>query len=131
MLTEEPLHPDFLALEPGDWIQVLTPNSLRTGQVLRRKGRSLLVHYQGFDEPTGIPDAEAYFADPKAGLWGMRKIERQRRLEAPSSHTMSVRQAAAKLGTDTKTIRRKLRSGELKGVQKEGRWVAVSQDIGK
>lgn len=125
MIEEDPLHPDFLALKPGDWVQVLTPNSLRTGEVLRRKGRSLLVHYQGFAQPTGIPDAEAYFSNPVPGEWAMVKVERQHRLAAPTSHTMSVRQAAARLGTDTKTIRRKLRSGELEGARKDGKWAGV------
>lgn len=126
MIEEEPLHPDFLALNRGDWVQVMTPNSIRTGEVIRRSGISLLVHFQAEPEPQGIPYAEAYFSDAKAGLWGMRKIEPQRRLAAPSSsHTMTVRQAAARMGTDTKTIRRKLRSGELRGKQKEGKWVAV------
>lgn len=131
MLTEEPLHPDYLALMPGDWVQVMTPNSLKIGQIKQRRGRSLLVHYQAEDEPRGIPDAEAYFSNPVPGEWGMVKIERQRRLDAPTSHTMTVRQAAAKLGTDAKTIRRKLRSGELEGVQKEGKWVGVLLDTAK
>jgi hypothetical protein len=128
MIEEDPLHPDFVTLQPGDWVQTLTPTSLKTGQVLKRKGRSLLVLYQAQDKPTAHPDAEAYFSNPVPGEWGMIKVEPQHRLSAPTSHTMTVRQAAAKLGTDTKTIRRKLRSGELRGKQKEGKWIAVFTD---
>lgn len=131
MLTEEPLHPDFLALQPGDWVQVMTPNSIRTGEVIRRSGISLLVHFQAEPEPQGIPYAEAYFSDAKVGLWGMRKIEPQRRIPAPGSHTMSVRQAAAKLGTDNKTIRRMLRDGTITGHREDGKWLVDSLDTAR
>lgn len=131
MIEEDPLHPDYVALRRGDWVQVMMPNLLKVGEIVRKKGRSLLVHFQAEAEPRALPDAEAYFSNAVAGEWGMIKVEPQRRLAAPTSHTMSVRQAAAKLGTDSKTIRRKLRAGELEGVQKEGKWVAVYHDTDK
>jgi hypothetical protein len=127
MLTEDPLHSDFLALKPGDWIEFLTPTFLRRGEVLTRKGRSLLVHYDGFDGPTGIPDAEMYFSSPREGQYVMRRIPHRKRVAAPADESsMTVRQAAARLGTDAKGIRRMLRAGQLEGRMEDGRWVAVS-----
>lgn len=131
MLTEDPLHPEFLSLQPGDWIEWMLPGVIKQGEVVVRSGRSLLVQFQASAEPRAIPDAESYFSNPKAGQFVMRKIDAPRRIAAPTSHTMTVRQAAAKLGISTKEVRRKLRNGELVGKLKEGKWVAVSLDTGK
>jgi hypothetical protein len=99
--------------------------------VVVRSGRSLLVRFQADAEPRAIPDAESYFSSPREGQFAMRRIERQKNIAAPTSHTMTVKQAAAKLGISPKEVRRKLRNGELVGRLEEGKWGAVSLDTSK
>jgi hypothetical protein len=53
---------------------------------------------------------------PKEAL----RVERDARRDV-----MSVARAASTLGTTSKRVRAMLRSGQLKGVQKDGKWVSV------
>lgn len=128
MIGEDPLHPNYVKLQVGDWIQLLTPNFLKRGEILLKRGRSLLVLWQGHPTPTAIPDAAHYFDLAQPSEWAILKVPRERRL-APPSKVASVAQTASLLGTDAKTVRRLLRAGKLRGRRVDGRWVADASSI--
>lgn len=127
MIGEDPLHPAFVALEVGDWIEFATPSFHKIGQVKQKSGKSLLVLWQAAALPNGLPDAEMYFrdADQPSRHTTMRVIPPQSRIPHPSGRVMSVSQAAATLNTTRKAVRQMLRDGQLIGSQKGGRWIAV------
>lgn len=109
----------------GQWVRWLNESFGREGQILEAKYPSLVIKWLGVEEPQVFP-------------WGFMYFERGREMEiipAPKKlpkddqqaggDMMSVRDAAATLETTPKAIRMRLRSGKLKGLKKDGRWVGV------
>lgn len=113
----------------GDWIQWSTPHQVKRGQVTVSKGCSIVVEWLGGEQQT-FPNVESYVAghrisnDSRMGV-----IERPKEASRIARETkrgvMSVTRAAASLGTTPKRVRALLRSGELEGVQQDGKWVSV------
>jgi hypothetical protein len=103
-----------------DWVRWTTDTSVKEGQVIRRAGVSLVVKWLGGGEQV-FPVIE--YAH---GLEVIGKPSRASSIERDESHgVMSVRRAAAILGTTPKRIRARLREGSLEGKQRDGKWVSV------
>ena len=101
----------------------------------------MVVHFDGLDKKTTIPDAKWYFVQWRHGridehLVGISTpAPKYRRVKAPkggspSDAMITPAEAAAILGTDQKTIRRKLRSGVIKGERTEsGGWLVDRRSL--
>lgn len=128
-LWQGPYHPTWHAICPGDWVMWVMPHFVKVGQVEYREGISIVIKFQGDLEPTVLPDGYMYW-DPMpptpAPEYTLHPThEPKHRVEAAVGPEMTVRQAAAKLGTTPKDVRRMLRSGQLRGRREDGKWVAV------
>lgn len=112
----------------GQWIQWQTEFTAKRGEVIVSQGPSIVVRWLGGGEQV-FPVVEGYVG-PLAGRGArMEVIERPREAsrierERKRGH-MSVARAAASLGTSPKRVRAMLRSGQLQGVNKDGKWVSV------
>lgn len=115
--------------QPGDWIQWSTPHQLKRGEVLISRGCSLVIRWLG-GEVQVFPNIEGYLDHSVAHDSRMDLIERPKEASRIERETrrgvMSVSRAAATLGVTPKRIRAMLRSGQLEGTQKEGKWKSVN-----
>lgn len=128
-----PYHPSWIGLCPGDWVMWVMPDFVKVGQVDYVQGISIVIHFQGHPQNTIIPDGYQYWdptpSDPIPVHTLTRTVRPKHLIEAPkSSSQMTVKQAAAFLGTQPKEIRRMLRAGQLKGRREAGSWVEVTLD---
>lgn len=118
----------MIPFDKGDWIQWSTPTSVKRGQVVRAAGPSLVVRWLDGEEQV-FPVYEQYVPPRACGDSLMVRIERPReavRIERDRRRgVMSVPRAAASLGVTPKRVRAMLRSGQLKGRQKNGKWILV------
>ena len=114
--------------QPGQWIRWITHQHVKEGQVVISKGCSIVVEWVGGERQV-FPVVEAYVGPYRAVDDRMVVIERPKnalRIERETKRgVMSVARAAAILGIDQKRVRARLRSGVLKGVQRDGKWVGV------
>lgn len=117
--------------EPGQWIRWITDHHVKDGQVVESVGPSVVIEWLGGDRQV-FPIVEAYVGPHRAVDDRMVTIERPKNASRIERETrkgqMSVARAAAVLGIDQKRVRAKLRSGALRGVQREGKWVSVVLD---
>lgn len=127
-----PYHDTWLNLEPLEWVMWIMPGFVKVGQVVMRKSMSIVIRFQGHDRDTVIPDGYMYW-DPTPPVPAPEytlcpAVRPKITVDAASGPHVSVRQAAALLGTKPKDIRRMLRAGQLKGRQEAGSWVEVEAD---
>lgn len=113
----------------GHWIQWTTEHQIKRGEVIFSGGVSLIIRWLDGEEQV-FPSVEHYYdTDFAARNARMEIIERPReasRIEREAKRgVMSVSRAASALGTTPKRVRAMLRSGQLKGVSKDGKWVSV------
>lgn len=117
-------------IEVGDWIRWRTPTQVKEGQVILAEWPSLGVEWLGGGTQV-FPYIEGYSSDDRREYamvviprpQGAAGIERD-----VQRGIMSVKRAAALLGTTRKQIRAWLRNGTLSGIQDaQGRWVSVDQ----
>lgn len=112
----------------GQWIQWSTDHMVKRGEVTRSEGCSIVVRWLGGEEqvfPLVWPYVDHAIIDAR-----MVVIERPKEANRIERETrkgvMSVARAAATLGVSTKRVRAMLRSGQLEGTQKEGKWKTVN-----
>ena len=114
--------------ERGDWLRWTTHDIAKEGEVVRVDGPSLVVRWMSGERQV-FPIYEQYVPPRAAGEGRMVHIERPReasRIERDRRRgVMSVRRAAATLGVSPKRVRAMLRSGQLRGVQTDGKWTHV------
>jgi hypothetical protein len=117
-----------MKFRPGDWLRWSTPTSVKEGEVIAASGPSMVVRWLSGEEQT-FPIYDIYVQSHVGVGDRMVRIERPKeasRIERDRARgVMSVRRAAASLGVSPKRVRAMIRSGQLKGVQKEGKWVSV------
>lgn len=105
------------------WVQWQTDTSVKRGQIIHISSPSMVVRWLDGEEQV-FPVIEYTLAmselvvieRPKEAL----RVERDRK-----RGVMSIARAASTLGTTPKRVRAMLRSGELRGEQRDGRWVSV------
>lgn len=111
----------------GQWVQWITPEIGRQGQVIDAHWPSLVVKWLGVDEPQVFPLGYLYF-EPGSSL-SMEYITKPKAAaqvqQQEAKGVLGVQAAAAALGLTPKQVRQKLRAGKLKGTQRDGRWVQV------
>lgn len=112
----------------GEWIQWSTHERVKRGQVVKASGPSIVVRWLDGEEQV-FPVVEGYVRGPYASSSRMVVIERPKeasRIERESKRGVtSIARAASILGTTPKRIRAMIRSGQLEGVKKDGKWVSV------
>lgn len=112
----------------GQWIQWTTEHHVKRGLVVVSKGPSLVVEWLGGERQV-FPLVEIYVGRKRPNDDRMVVIERPKEASRIERETrkgvMSVQRAAATLGVTPKRIRAMLRGGQLKGAQREGKWVSV------
>lgn len=126
---------------PGTRIRWVTPAFVRRGTVISREQRSVVAQFDGLDKKTTIPDAKWYFIEWRHGRTDehlvsistpapkYRRVKSEKRGK-PSDALITPAEAAAILGTDSKTIRRKLRSGSIKGERTDsGSWLVDRRSL--
>lgn len=91
-------------------------------------GPSVVVRWLGGDEQV-FPVIEGYLPPMASGEYSMVAIpkpQRADRIERDQRRgRMSVIRASAILGTEPKRVRAMLRSGQLRGERRDGKWVSV------
>lgn len=106
----------------GEWIQWTTESHTKRGEVIRSSGPSIVVRWLGGEEQT-FPLVEPWLG---SGMVVIARPKEASRIERESRRGhMSVARAAATLGTTPKRVRAMLRSGQLEGEQRDGKWVSV------
>lgn len=114
--------------EQGTWVRWLTSTHGREGEVIRSQWPSLTIQWLGVEEPQVFPYGYIYFDDEYPSSQ-MEVIDPPSVSipDAPAGgdRPMTPKQAAAVLGIDMKILRQRLRSGKVKGLQRDGRWVQV------
>lgn len=110
----------------GDWILWQTDHSVKRGQVTRSEGPSIVVKWLGGEEQV-FPLVWPYtHRSNDARMEIIQRPPEASRIERDESHgRMSVRRAAAILGTTPKRVRAMLRDGQLQGVRTDGKWSEV------
>lgn len=107
----------------GQWVQWQTDSSVKRGEVIQVEDPSFVVRWLDGEEQV-FPVIEYALAmshwAPIQRPKEASRIERDRR-----KGVMSITRAAASLGTTPKRVRAMLRSGQLRGEQRDGRWVSV------
>lgn len=132
-------------LYPKMRVRWVTPSFVRRGSIVKVKGPSMTVQFDGFDRVTVIPDARQYFCDWKMGRTdyqlvpiddggphGLQGIVLDSLTEIADDikeGLIDVKTAANILGTDPKNVRRKLRAGTLPGKIVDGHWIMTAEDI--
>lgn len=112
----------------GDWVRWVTSSFGREGRVVSASWPSFTVKWLGVDEPQVFPLGYLYFTNEQSSM-SMELIKKPAKIAAkvstPSGGAMTPAQAAAALGIDQRKLRIKLRSGKIRGIQENGRWVSV------
>lgn len=118
--------PDYYQpFHTGQWLLWTTHGQVKQGQVVMTEGPSMIVRWLDGSEQV-FPVVE-YAARTESSR--MEVIQRPReasRIERDAKRgVMSVQRAASALGTTPKRVRAMLRSGQLQGEQRGGKWVSV------
>lgn len=109
----------------GQWILWTTAGSVKQGQVVLTKGCSMIVRWLDGEEQV-FPVVEYAHRTHSSRIDVIERPREALRVERDSRRgVMSVQRAASALGTTPKRVRAMLRSGQLKGEQREGKWVSV------
>src|SRR6478735_3850335 len=110
----------------GQWIQWSTDHNVKRGLVVVSIGPSIVVEWLGGERQV-FPIVEMYVGRSRPHDDRMVVIERPKEASRIERETrkgvMSVQRAAATLGVTPKRVRAMLRSGQLEGAQKEGKWI--------
>lgn len=115
----------------GCRVRFKTPNFVKIGTVLKRKGASMRIQFDGEAKDTVLPDARHYALRYKAGdrdeylvmVKGADAPTKTETLEDEGTDLVDVPHAANLFGVAQKDLRRWLRSGKVKGHQaQDGRW---------
>jgi hypothetical protein len=105
-----------------------TPTSVKEGEVVHADGPSLVVRWLSGEEQV-FPIYDMYVRPHLGQGASMERIQRPKgasRIERDAARgVMSVRRAAASLGVSPKRVRAMLRSGQLRGQHRDGKWVSV------
>lgn len=118
-------------MKVGDWVRWTTPSVIKEGQIQHLEGPSMVVRWLGGGEQV-FPSIESYLppiASREHSLvvipkpQGASGIQQDQRMGI-----MSVKRAAALLGTTRKQVRSWLRNGTLRGSQVNGHWVDVNAE---
>lgn len=116
----------------GQWILWSTPYHAKRGEVLEVAGPSIKVRWLDGREQV-FPVVEAYVGPLALGDARMEIIQRPKeasRIEREAKRGVtSITRAASILGTTPKRVRAMLRSGQLKGVQSDGKWISVELEV--
>lgn len=114
--------------EVGSWVRWVDIEVAREGEVIQSEWPSLVVQWLGVDEPQVFPLAYPLLHDKRT----MEVIPRPARASQirrdQARGRLGIAAAAARLGTTQKRVRQRLRDGQLKGKQVDGRWVEVYFD---
>lgn len=128
----------------GARVRWTTPSFVKRGTVTFRAGTSMKVWLDGDDKETVIPWARDYWDQYRKGRsdYGLVDIEGGKKtviVTAPGGNSdpaihrtiniLDVAAIANLLGTDEKNVRRKLRSGKLKGFREGGHWYMMRKDM--
>lgn len=110
----------------GDWILWQTDHTAKRGQVVRSEGPSIVVKWLGGEEQV-FPLVWPYtHRSNDARMEVIERPEEASRIAKDEHHgVMTVRRAAAVLGTTPKRIRAMLREGKLQGTREGGKWKTV------
>lgn len=117
----------------------MTPAFVKYGKIVSKKGPSIRAQFDGERRTTVIPDARWYYCQHKLG-------DKENSLvvwDGPGGHSIDLRpdtdgetwlpasDAAHTFGVKVKDLRRWLRSGKVKGHQRQGLWVVDAQSLGQ
>lgn len=124
-------------LYPGLRVRWLTPTFVKHGTIVKIKGRSMRVKFDGEARETVIPDARWWFVqgkakDPENGLavWnGETRGHTHLPPEAVEDDLMSTTEAVGRFGVTAKELRRWLRGGKVRGHQLQGTWLVDGQSL--
>lgn len=109
----------------GQWLLWTTHGQIKQGQVVLTKGCSMIMRWLDGSEQV-FPVVEYARRTESSRLDVIERPREASRIERDARRdVMSVQRAASILGTTPKRVRAMLRSGQLKGQQREGKWVSV------
>lgn len=139
-LDPEDLGTPWSALHVGMRVRFKTQTFVKRGTITSVKKWSMLVRFDGHISDTAIPDAKWYYCQARMGNLNEHLVSiatppvSTPTGKLPSGYkagmsSMSPNEAAARLGTDPKNIRRMIRSGKLPATRQGGRWVVDRSDV--
>lgn len=118
-------------LREGDWVRWTTPSQIKEGRIVTVSGPSVVVDWLGGGQRV-FPVVEGYLPPYGGREYRLEVIPRPQgasRIERDEARgVISVKRAAAILGTTPKAVRAMLRSGTLRGSRVNGRWESVDLD---
>ena len=111
----------------GQWVQWSTFERVRRGEVIFSRGPSIIVRWlDGEEQVFPLTEHLSGALDFKASMVVIQRPKEASRVEREARKgVMSVTRAASTLGTTPKRVRAMLRGGQLKGQQRDGKWVSV------
>ncbi len=139
-MKEEVVEKAWADLDEGQRVRFTTPSFVKRGVVLRKKGRGLVLRFDGEARDTVLPDARQYWVDHKTGRqdWGLCCVRgespppvlQQRR--ASDAEWIKATKAADQYGVTPKQLRAWLRAGKIRcGRTKSGIWVVDRISLGR
>jgi excisionase family DNA binding protein len=131
-LDREDLGLAWSQLHPGVRIRFKTTLFVRRGTITWIKKRSMKVRFDGFPQDTSIPDAKWYWVQAKMGNMNEHMVAidgtSSEPLAADDEDFITPTEAANIIGTDSKVVRRMIRSGVLPARRNGGRWILKRSD---
>jgi excisionase family DNA binding protein len=138
-LDREDLGLAWSQLYPGVRIRFKTTLFVRRGTITWIKKRSMKVRFDGFPQDTSIPDAKWYWVQAKMGNMNEHMVaidpgilvthsQMATELLATPDDDITPAEAANIIGTDSKVVRRMIRSGVLPARRNGGRWILKRSD---
>lgn len=117
----------------------MTPTFVKYGKIVTKRKRSLRVQFDEEPRTTVIPDALWYYNQYKVGdkenslvVWdGPAQGSPITIAATGETELLPAAQAAAEFGVKVKDLRRWLRSGKVKGHQRQGLWLVDAQSLGQ
>jgi hypothetical protein len=109
----------------GQWILWTTHGLVRQGQVVHTEGCSMIVRWLDGEEQV-FPVVEYAARGLSSRMDVIKRPREALRVQRDAKRgVMSVQRAASSLGTTPKRVRAMLRAGQLRGHQRDGKWVSV------
>jgi excisionase family DNA binding protein len=133
-LDREDLGLAWSQLYPGVRIRFKTTLFVRRGTITWIKKRSMKVRFDGFPQDTSIPDAKWYWVQAKMGNMNEHMVAIDGTSSEPQEESLTDEdfitpaEAANIIGTDSKVVRRMIRSGVLPARRNGGRWILKRSD---
>lgn len=137
-------------VDKGDRVAWWIGPNFKLGTVLRKKGISLRVHFDGETRPTNIPNARTFFVSHRMGkkeqnLYcvrqslrikgkfpaGKKQRSNGRAPDALDGDLIRSSEAVRLYGVGGKELRRLLRSNKVLGRQEDGRWMVDATSLGR